>query len=410
MSLAERLTGIPWRQQVPVVLVGIGHGGTHWIAGTFYILVPFITRHLGLSYAEAGLMVAVFHAASGTAAIGSGALIDIFGRQVMFQIGALVVGAAALLAFGATIELVALCVLVALIGATNNLWHPAAISYLSARYPANRGYALSVHALGANLGDSLAPLLAGAALLAFTWQGAAMINAVPAFLAAGAIALVLARDSAPVHGGAHHGMDVGEYVAALARVFRDRAVLWLCLTAGLRTMTQVGLFVFLPLYLIDDVGVGPLMLGFTMTMLQVGGVIAAPIAGTASDRIGRRPVARAGLAASTVLVAVLTLIDNQILFIAGVSLLGFAMFALRPVFHSWMMDLTPPSLGGSATSMMFGTQALLSALTPAVGGLIADRWGLITVFYALAGVLLLANLMVLALPAASPGGKPGETP
>ena len=30
------------------------------------------------------------------------------------------------------------------IGATNNLWHPAAIPYLSERFPVNRGYVLSI--------------------------------------------------------------------------------------------------------------------------------------------------------------------------------------------------------------------------------------------------------------------------
>jgi predicted MFS family arabinose efflux permease len=62
------------------------------------------------------------------------------------------------------------------------------------------------------------------------------------------------------------------------------------------------------------------------------------------------------------------------------------------------MDLTPPNLGGSATSLMFGSQAILATTAPIVGGMIADTWGLVSVFYFLAGGLLTANLALVLLP------------
>ena len=84
--------------------------------------------------------------------------------------------------------------------------------------------------------------------------------------------------------------------------------------------------------------------------------------------------------------------------VATISVLGFALFAVRPVIHSWMMDLVPASLSGSATSLLFGTQALLSATVPPIGGLIADAYGLSAVFYLLAGTMLVANFLVFLLP------------
>jgi predicted MFS family arabinose efflux permease len=47
---------------------------------------------------------------------------------------------------------------------------------------------------------------------------------------------------------------------------------------------------------------------------------------------------------------------------------------------------------------MFGIQAVLASLTPLIGGVIADTWGLIEVFYFLAALMLLANLIVVLLP------------
>jgi MFS family permease len=167
-------------------------------------------------------------------------------------------------------------------------------------------------------------------------------------------------------------------------------------------MAVNGLYVFLPLYLADVMGLSPLLIGATMTALQIGGLIGTPVAGTWSDRVGRRSVMIAGLTVTTVLLVALTVTGNAAVFVTGVSLLGFVLFSVRPVIQSWLMDLTPPRLAGSATSLLFGVQSALSALAPAVGGIVADHWGLTPVFALLAGTILIANLLVFTLPRAAP--------
>ncbi len=392
---------LPWRSQGPLLLIGLGHGGTHWVAAFFYLLLPYVTETLALSYAQAGVLVALFHAASATANLGSGALVDVTGRRVAFQVSSLVLGALALLAFGLTEEFLVMCALAMVIGVSNNLWHPPAIASLSERYPDNRGYALSLHALGANLGDTAAPLACGALLAWTTWQGTAIAGAVPAIAVAALLAVTLAGGD-PRHATGHRRRGLREYIEGVRAIASDRHVLALCLMAGLRSMTQNGLYVFLPLYLVHELGAGPLVMGAAMMALQLGGVVAAPLAGAWSDRAGRRPVVLAGLSVTTAILMVLTLVRSELAFVAGVALMGFALFAVRPVVHSWMMDLTPRGLAGSATSLMFGTQALLSAAVPAAGGLLADHAGLPAVFYLLAGTILGANALVALMPPADP--------
>ena len=129
------------------------------------MLLPYITQDLGLSYAQAGGLVTLFHASSFAANVGSGAIVDIRGRRVLVQSVSLVIGALSLMAMGLAEQAIWLIPLVVLIGITNNVWHPAAISYLSQCYPNNRGYALSIHTLGASMGDAVAPVVAGAMLL-----------------------------------------------------------------------------------------------------------------------------------------------------------------------------------------------------------------------------------------------------
>ena len=45
------------RGQGPIFLVALGHGATHWLIGTFFILLPFVTRDFGLTYTQAGILV-----------------------------------------------------------------------------------------------------------------------------------------------------------------------------------------------------------------------------------------------------------------------------------------------------------------------------------------------------------------
>jgi len=169
-------------------------------------------------------------------------------------------------------------------------------------------------------------------------------------------------------------------------------------------MAQVGLFAFLPLYIVDVMQKSTVYTGAALMIIQLGGLVASPIAALWSDRIGRRPIVFGALGASSVLIVALTFIGDATFYVAGISLLGFFLFSIRPVVQSWMMDLVPLRFAGSATSLMFGTQAILGAMSPILGGLIADRYGLVTVFYCLAGVILFANALVLLIP--KPAARP----
>ena len=400
MSLVQRLTGLQWRQQGPAVLVGMGHGATHWVMGTFYLLLPFIAKALHLSYTEVGFLVSTVHISSFATNLFSGAVVDVTGRRVPILVASLTLGALALASFGIADGVLGLLPLVALIGCTNNMWHPAAISYISRRFPQQRGYALSIHALGANSGDALAPIVVGAALVWLSWPQAATVACAPTLAVALLLFLALPRQSnrERAQNSAGEGMDLATYFKGLTTLLCDRAVLSLCLVAALRTMTQAGLLAFLPLYLANGLGAGPVMLGLALAAMQSAGVVAAPVAGAWSDRVGRRPIVLAGLTASTVVIVVLMFLGHLATFVVGIAVLGFVLFAVRPVIHSWMMDLTPANLGGSATSLMFGSQAILATSAPIIGGMIADGWGLGAVFYFLASGLLAANLALVLLP------------
>jgi len=394
----ERITGVDTPGQLTAYLVALGHGGTHWVMGTVYILVPFVRQDLGLSYAEVGAVYTAMAMAAFAINIGSGVIVDLTGRRVLLLGLGLGFCAMALMVIGLVPSLLGLTLGVMIIGGANNLWHPAAFSFLAGRFPNNRGFALSVHGVGANIGDALGPLAAGGLMVWFGWQGAAIANALPMFGFAVIIVLIMWRGERRDRTEAPPSVNLRTYFQGMIRMVKQRAVLGVCLLAGCRTMTQNGIYVFLPLYLTDVIGIEAVVLGFVMATMQTGGMVSGPIAGTWSDRIGRRPIVLAGLAATVLVVVMLTLIRDEILLVATVGLLGFALFAVRPVVHSWMMDLTPPGMSGGATSLVFGAQSAMRMVIPILGGFVADTWGLIHVFHLVVAIAVLGIITAALVP------------
>ena len=402
MSGTSASSALRLREFGPAYLMGLGHGASHWITGTFFLLLPKIREDFGFSYAEISLVGTIYYIGSLSANVLSGPAVDMTGRRVLFLTVSLFAVSLALVGFGLTQGYLFLALMAILIAGANNLWHPAAMSYLSSEYPRNKAFVLSLHGVGSNIGEAVGPVVAGSMLtwLALSWRDAAMLNAAPALLIGVVFVLyMLPRETSPaMASGQRVGVNFSAYAFGLWRMMSDRAVLGLSIMAGFRSMAQSGLKLFLPFYVVDVLGMPYAYAGFALTALLVGGMIASPLAGAYSDRVGRRSVITMALSASTLVIVGLTFIGNGTLYVFGISLLGFAMYAVRPVLQGWMMDAVPGRMAGSAVSFMFSVQSLKSMITPIIGGVIADRYGLEAVFYFLAFVLLLANIVAFLLP------------
>ena len=178
----------------------------------------------------------------------------------------------------------------------------------------------------------------------------------------------------------------------------NRAVVTLSIGSTFRTMTQSALLTFLPVYLARDMGYSPLWIGACMFALQAAGFIAAPIAGHLSDTIGRRQVIASSMSMTAVVLFAMIFAGGTIWFVVLVAVLGFFLFAVRAVLQAWLLDATPPGLGGSAIGILFGAQAAGAAVGPICAGVLADHFGIMAAFYFLAGTIIVANLMIFVTP------------
>ena len=384
----------PWRE---LWLITIGHGLTHWYPATFYLLLPLIGAELGLSYSQIGLIMTCNYIASAVANIPGGVLVDTVGRKGLLMAVSLFWIGFPYLLIGFTHSYVMLLACVALVGFGNSLWHPTAIPTLGRRYPERKGLVLSVHGMGGNVGDAVAPVVVGAALSVLTWREVVVFNVAPGLIVAALLFVFLGSMRVGAKKSDADKQSIADYVAGLKDLFRSRSLVLLSTGSAFRTMTQSALLTFLPLYLANQMGYSPFWVGMCLFALQAAGFAAAPIAGHLSDRMGRKQILVSSMLATAVVLTAMAVSGGSPLFVALVAVLGFFLYATRPVIQAWLLEATPKNMGGSSIGVLFGAQALGGAIGPLLGGMVADRFGLLAAFYFLAATIAVANLFILGV-------------
>jgi MFS transporter, FSR family, fosmidomycin resistance protein len=387
-----------WRE---LSLITTGHALTHWYPATFYLLLPLIGNELGLSYSQIGLIITCQYIASAVANVPGGVMVDTIGRKgLLMGISLFWVGFPYLL-IGFTHTYAMLLVCISLVGFGNSLWHPTAIPTLGQRYPERKGLVLSLHGMGGNVGDAVAPLVIGAALAAFSWRQVVVMNVLPGLVVAllmfvflGSMRLGAKKSSADVQ-------SLRDYTKAVRQLFRNRALILLSTGSTFRSMTQAALTTFLPVYLANEMGYSPFVVGACLFALQGAGFAAAPVAGHLSDRVGRKTILMGSMATTALVLIAMAFAGGTPIFVALVALLGFFLYANRPVIQAWLLETTPKNLGGSSIGILFGAQAIGAAVGPLLAGMVADRHGLLSTFYFLALTIVVANFFVVFTPKAA---------
>jgi FSR family fosmidomycin resistance protein-like MFS transporter len=138
------------------------------------------------------------------------------------------------------------------------------------------------------------------------------------------------------------------------------------------------------------------MAGFSLTILEVAGMAGAFLAGSLSDRFGRRRMLVISFAVTPIL---------MVLFIyAGpwwkfplLVLMGFFAIAVVPVFMAIVME-NAADQRAFANGVYMATNFLLRALAVVIVGIFSDRFDLRLAFLVSAGLLPLSLPFVQRLP------------
>jgi MFS family permease len=337
----------------------VAHFAHHVTNSLLSALLPFIRSAFGLSYADAGFAVSAYTIASGVTNAPLGLLADRIGARRVIVWGLVLIGLSSV-AIGLSTEYWQLLAFLAVMGIASGTYHAPASALIAEMFSSRRGVAMGTHTTAGHLSFFAAPLLAGILATAGTWRTPYI-----AFAIAPIACAVLLWRVAPMGArstGRHSWLATGSDIAAVAR--RIGALV------SLSIVFQVALsaaMAFLSTYLVDARGMSPGIAAALFGVPQLAGLIGAPLAGTLSDRFGRRIVLLLGLALMGPAQWALTVVPNELVFLP-LLLVGISLSIRATTTEVLIVDNTP----AERRSTVLGTYYLVNQ---PVGGIAAPIFG-----------------------------------
>ena len=390
------------RAGLTLALIAIAHAAIHAQSALMPLVYPIVIDEFGLDAGAIGLFIAITTAVGGTMQLAYGFLTRYVARPVLLAGGQLLFGASlAVAGLSQSVAQLLASISAARIGASPQ--HPVGNAVLSDLYSVERrGFAISAHIAGGNVGTVLVPFVGGALLLAVGWQATLALFGIPAILIGLLIALFVHEDHAAYRRRARAAGSVG----TLVRQVVGRRDLRLILGASLVAAGGRGLDIvapFMVLYLAGPLGLDASTVGLLYALLLVGAVVGPLLAGVLSDRFGRRPTLIVYYLLSAVGILAFTAAGSNLLLLAPLLLpFGTAVFSESPVLQAYLADRATGPMRDVAFSVYFTFAFGIGAFWAIVIGQVVGAFGYPVAFGVMAASYVVAALLLVAVREVGP--------
>ncbi|MEO7296803.1 MAG: MFS transporter, partial [Candidatus Limnocylindria bacterium] len=341
------------RPALALVLLATAHAAIHAQSALMPLVYAIVIVEYGLNERDIGTFIAITTAVGGSMQLAYGFLTRYIARPLLLAGGQLIFGTS-LIVGGLSQSITQLLATISVARIGSSPQHPVGNALLSDMYPVERrGFAISAHISGGNVGTVLVPFVGGALLLAVGWQATLALFGIPALVIGVLVAFLVRED----HAAYRRRARASGSVRSQWRVVMGRKDLRLILAASLVAAGGRGLDIvapFMVLYLSGPLGFDEGTVNLLYALLLVGAVIGPILAGVLSDRFGRRPTLVAYYLLSAV--GILTFLGagaNLLLLVPLLLPFGTAVFSESPVLQAYLADRATGSMRDVAFSVYF---------------------------------------------------------
>ena len=382
---------------VTLVLLSTGHAAIHALSALLPLVYAIVIVEFGLDERDIGTFIAITTAVGGTMQLAYGVLTRYVARPVLLAGGQLVFGVGLLFGgLSSSIGHLLGAISVTRVGASPQ--HPVGNALLSDTYPEERrGFAISAHIAGGNVGTVLVPFVGGALLATIGWQATLAVFGIPALVIGVLIALLVREDRADYRETVRASGSAREHL----REVLGRRDLRLIIGASLVAAGGRGLDIvapFMVLYLAGPLGFDDGTVTLLYALLLVGAVIGPILAGTLSDRYGRRPTLVAYYLLSALGILVFVAVGaNLVLLVPLLLPFGTAVFSESPVLQAYLADRASGPIRDVAFAVYFTFAFGIGAVWAFVIGSIIGEFGYPVAFGVMAASYVAAAVLLLAV-------------
>ncbi len=381
-------------------LLSVAHAVNHAYAVLLPPIFLAIIDEFGVTVSAVAILASAGAFASGMVQLSYAELTRRVSRRSLLGLGGIVFGGGfAATALATNFVTFAIPNIVSRIGGSPQ--HPVGNGLLAEQFPPDRrGFAISAHIAGGNLGTVVIAIVGTPMLVLLGWRGVSVVFGVAAILIGiGILALIRERGTdraAAVAGGSSRD--------ALRRVVGDRDLRWLFLTSvlggGGRGLGVVNLFVLI--YLTRVVGFDAATSGLMYGALIVFSVPMPLLAGWLSDRFGRKPLIIVAYLGGALGFVVFILAGSSLVWLwIGIVLMGLFSFAESPQLQALLADIAPAATRDASYALYFtlafGVGSLWTALYGIVIEALGEPTGVPVVFALMAAAFLAAAVATLPI-------------
>lgn len=358
------------------------------------VAAPYIIRDLGLSPLDFGIVLAAFSVGYATLQIPGGMLADRFGARTVL-IAAPIAWSVFVGATGLATSLATLVAARLLFGLCEGSSAAAIFKAVGEYFPAKeRGQANSLWLTSYAFGPALAAPLVATIIQLEGWRSVFYLCAIPGFIVALLLALMLPRNQAVITGPSHS-------TVGLSSIMRRPATWLLFFAAFFFNISYWGLLGWMPTYLSAARGIDIKAMGWAASIPYLAAAIGLFVIGGVDRQFfhHRRGSMVAGclvLAAGSLWAAFSA--DTVVQSIAGLSMAAFFLFGVLGSYGAMLISLAPEGAqGGFAGLIGTGLQAS-GVIAPIVIGFVVKETGSFAGGFAfMIGTLLISALCYVAL-------------
>lgn len=314
-------------------------------------VLPRFAQDLGATPELIGVIVAASTVTGVVIKLPAGALSDVLGRKRMMLLGCAFFAAPPFL-YPFVQSPGALLALRFLHGFATAIFSPVASAFVADLSQRGRGERLGWFAASGDLGSTLGPLVGG--LLLFYTASYPMTYLTVGVLGLLPLLIVLRLpDEAPRSTGATLRARSAEFWSGISEVLRSRAVL---VASALEAALYVGYGAFLgffPTYG-REIGLNDAQIALVMGAQLGTTMLAKPLSGRLSDRLGRKPMILAGLFLCAATLPLIPTLTSLWLLFPVSALFGLGVAIVTPSTTALVADLVKAGRMGSAMGV-FGT-------------------------------------------------------